>query len=223
MVKRIQLGFSEQWLAKMITQSDDTWAILKSLPDRPEIVPRGYEFLPDAIKRDVEPHGVKALELVQQALGEGDIVALLQGHLGHRKPIPQRIWNKHPLIRKVYPRFTDGKMRMGLHDHEGPHLVGWVFVYKGELRKVLQNSISTDKKGPQTARFSPAELERRYIAYVEKKMAVGDRPSREADREAMSKVLGVTIPHKEIRKVREKHAPDIWKVPGRRPKKSGRK
>lgn len=207
----------------MITQSDDTWAILKSLPDRPENVPRGYEFLPDAIERDVAPHGFKALQLVRRALAEGDIVALLQGHLGHRMPVPQRIWNKHPLLRKVYPRFSDGKMRMGLHDHEGPYLVGWVFVYKGELRKVLQNSKSTDKKGPQASRFPPAELERHYIAYVEKKIAVGDCPSREDDRDAMSKALGVTIPHKEIRKVRQKFAPNTWKVPGRRRKKSGRK
>ena len=74
-------------MAKMITQSDDTWAILKSLPDRPETVPRDYEFLPDAIERDIAPHGPKAFQLVRRALAEGDIVALLQGHLGHRMPV----------------------------------------------------------------------------------------------------------------------------------------
>lgn len=82
---------------------DESWARLKSLPDRPEFVPRGYEFLPDAFARDARPHGREALEIFRQALAEGDIVALLQSHLGHRELIPQRIWNKYPFRRRFIP------------------------------------------------------------------------------------------------------------------------
>ena len=206
----------------MITQCDDTWAILKSLPDRPETVPRDYDFLPDAFERDVAQHGPKAVEVVRRALAEGDIIAFLQSHLGHQEPISQRIWKKYPLRRKVYPRFYDGKMRMRLHDHEGPYLVGWVIVRKGELGKALQNSKHTANKGSRTYRIPQAELERHYMIYVEKKTAAGDFSSREDDRDAMTEALGVTVPHREIRRVREKHAPDSWKATGRRPRKSGR-
>ena len=207
----------------MKPEPDTTRATLKALPDRPEFVPRGYEFLPDAFKRDVKPHGTRGRDHVLNALAEGDIRAFLLTHLGHWEPIPLRMWRKSPRSRKVVRRLHDGRMRMGLFDYDGPYLVGWVCVRKGVLLKVVKGILVAKEKGPQKGTFSPEKLEKTYRAYVKKMLAAGQYSSQKEDREAISHALGVTIPHRDIRRIRTAFAPAGWKLPGRRPKNSRQK
>ena len=197
---------------------DESWARLKSLPDRPEIVPRGYEFLPDAVERDVLPHGQAALEQLWRALAEGDIVALLQSDLGHREPIPQRIWNKYPLLGKVYPRFWDGEMRMGLHDHEGPYLVGWVFVPEGSLAQLLSGMDSASDRSTDVFRI---KTDKWYQGYLQNLIADGMTSSREDDLRAAREAFGKAIPRERLRELRRRFAPPEWQKGGRPPKKPG--
>ncbi len=77
----------------------------KKPPKRPEHCPKGYEWLPDAYKRDVERHGPEALERKRQALAEGEIIAKLRTRSGERHEIAPRMWDKEPVAEKVYPRF----------------------------------------------------------------------------------------------------------------------
>ena len=198
---------------------DKSWARLKSLPDRPEFAPRGYEFLPDAVERDVLPHGQAALEQVWRALAEGDIVALLQSDLGHRELIPQRIWNKFPLQKKVYCRFFDGKMRMGLHDYVGPHLVGWVFVPEGSLAQLLSGMDSASDRS--TVVFC-VDTEEWYQDYVQNLIAAGTTSSRNDDLRAAREAFVHPIPRERLRELRRRFAPPEWQKGGRRPKKLGR-
>ena len=51
-------------------------------PDRPEHSPRGYEWLPDVYKRDIEALGPEARECARQVLVEGEIDAILRTPLG---------------------------------------------------------------------------------------------------------------------------------------------
>lgn len=191
----------------------------KILPDRPEHVPRGYEWLPDAYKRDVEPHGPEARERVRYALAEGDIKALLLLDLGHEEPIDGRMWRKTPLARKVYPRFLDGRMRIGLHPYRGPHVWGWVFVPEGSLAQVLSQPGSTKNR---STKFSRAELEDWYRGYIEALVAEGKTPSRDEDLRAARKAFKKTIPRAPIRELRRRFAPPEWQRGGRRPEKPGR-
>ncbi len=109
----------------------------KKPPKRPEHCPQGYEWLPDAYKRDVEPHGPEARERVRQAFAEGKIIALLRTPFGERHEIAPRMWDKEPVAEKVYPRFEDGRMRMGLglrtERYTGRHIEGFVFVPQEKL------------------------------------------------------------------------------------------
>ncbi len=109
----------------------------KKPPKRPEHCPQGYEWLPDAYKRDVEPHGPEVRERVRQAFAEGDIIALLRTRSGERHEIAPRMWDKEPIAEKVYPRFDDGWMRMGLGLttglYTGRYVEGFVFVPQEKL------------------------------------------------------------------------------------------
>ena len=100
-------------------------------PSRPEHSPRGYEWLPDAYKRAVKPLGLKGREHARQILAEGDVKAILRAPFGGRYSIFERMWDKEPLEKKVYPRFKDGWMRMRLELYVGPYLEGWIFVPDG--------------------------------------------------------------------------------------------
>ena len=204
----------------MHTPPDNTWAILKSLPDRQEYVPRDYEFLPDALKRDVEPHGPRARDQVCRALAEGDVEPILKTHLGHRERIPLRVWDKYPLARKVYPRFLDGKMRIGRYPHSGPYIVGWVFVPKAALGEILQRTPDAPITKTRTCRFSQAELDQWYGVRVEEFEATGRIPSRADDWKAAGEVFK-DIPRSKVRDVRNRLAPNPWHKRGRRPKKIG--
>ncbi len=109
----------------------------KKPPKRPEHCPRDHEWLPDAYKRDVESHGPEALERKRQALAEGEIIAKLRTRSGERHEIDRRMWDKEPVAKKVYPRFKDGWMRMGLQDrtglYTGSYVEGFIFVPQEKL------------------------------------------------------------------------------------------
>ncbi len=109
----------------------------KKPPKRPEHCPNRHEWLPNAYKRDVKPHGPEARERVRQALAEGKIIALLRTPSGERHEIDRRMWDKEPGAKKVYPRFEDGWMRMGLGLgtglYTGRYVEGFVFVPQGKL------------------------------------------------------------------------------------------
>lgn len=107
-------------------------------PGRPEHTPRGYEWLPEAYKRDVEPDSAEARETVRQALAEGDIEAKLHVKVGKTFDVFDHMWAKWPFADKVYPRFEDGWMRMSLRPSlDGPYVEGWIFVRKGALGEIL--------------------------------------------------------------------------------------
>ena len=116
--------------------------------ERPESCPRGYEWLPDAYQRDVEPHGPAAREKVRQTLAEGDIKAILQDRIGERYTIPPRMWRKEPLAQMVYPQFQEGWCRVAWPSH--PHYVeGWIFIPEGALKKALQEEPSAGQSADQ--------------------------------------------------------------------------
>ncbi len=121
----------------------------KKPPKRPEHCPQGYEWLPDAYKRDVEPHGPEARERVRQAFAEGDIIALLRTRSGERHEIAPRMWDKEPVAEKVYPRFEDGRMRMGLglrtERYTGRHVEGFVFVPQEKLTEAALAMMGSGK------------------------------------------------------------------------------
>ena len=127
--------------------------------ERPEHSPRGYEWLPDAFKRDVEPHGPDAREQVRQALAEDDFKAMLRTKIGKRYEIDPRMWDKEPLAQKVYPRFKDGWMRMRLKLYGGPYVSGWVFVPEGALTNVVNQAVESPQGVPELA--SQSNLKRR--------------------------------------------------------------
>ena len=116
-------------------------------PSRPEHSPRGYEWLPDAYKRDVKPLGLKGREHARQMLAEGDVKAILRTPFGGRYSIFERMWDKEPLETKVYPRFTDGKMRMRLEPYVGHYVKGWIFVSEGafDSQAMRRTAIVSDK------------------------------------------------------------------------------
>ncbi len=121
----------------------------KKPPKRPEHCPKGYEWLPDAYKRDVEPHGPEACERVRQALAEGKIKALLRTPFGERYEIAPRMWDKEPVAEKVYRRFKDGLMRMGVQLSTGlytwRYVEGFVFVPQESLSEAALAMMGTDK------------------------------------------------------------------------------
>lgn len=221
-VEYISTKLSAKCEAEMETQSDNSRAILKSLPDRPESVPSGYEFLPDAFRQDVGTCDEKAVEIIREAFAEGEVTPILKTHLGHREPIPARAWDKWPRDQKVYPRFSDGKMRIGLYPYAGPYLVGWICVQAGALGKILRSGASTRKTTARSCLFSQAELETWYRDRVREYVAKGEIPSREQDWSDACDRFGKDIPRSRVRALRNELSPPDWQKRGRRPKKTGR-
>ena len=190
----------------------------QDFPDRPEHIPRGYEWLPDAYKRDVEPRGPDARERVRYALGEGDIEAVLFLDLGNIEPIDQRMWRKTPIARKVLPRFQDGRITMSLKLYEGRKVSGWVLVQEGSLAQILSAPTSISKRSRV---FSRPELRRWYKERIEGLEAADSIPSRDEDWKAACEQFGKRIPRAIVREIRRELAPVHWKKGGRRPEKSG--
>jgi hypothetical protein len=174
--------------------------------------------LPKAFEREVGLGKDAARELLRSVLAEGKIVAILRTPLGHRYDIPQRMWDKDRVAKKVYPRFHDGWMRMGLNEFSGPYVEGWIFVPKGSVERTLQRDQQKPVRKPQ---FSIAKIRRWYLGYVSRHQKSGTRPSREDDLLAARAALGRNLPRKIIRDLRRELAPDEWKRAG--PRKSGRK
>ncbi len=186
---------------------------------RPEHAPLGYEWLPDAYAHDVAPHGPEGRERVRQALAEREIEALLRTQLGHRIVVDPRIWDKEPVARKVYPRFKDGWIRIGLNEFSGPHVEGWVFVPIGSLRDIVTRPAQPAVPAPRA--FSQSALANWYKDYVAECERTGVRPSREDDLRSAREAIGTGVSRESVRKARRLHAPASWKQSGR-PKKSGR-
>lgn len=134
----------------------------KKPPKRPEHCPQGYEWLPDAYKRDVEPHGPEARERVRQALAEGNILAKLRTRSGERHEIAPRMWDKEPVAEKVYPRFEDGWMRMGLGLraglYTGRYVEGFVFVPQEKLTEAAPAMM-----GPGKSKYVKWEAEQHEL------------------------------------------------------------
>jgi hypothetical protein len=196
----------------------------------PERCPRGYQWLPDIL---AELRAREALEPVLEALAEGDFTAILETPFGERYDIPERMWRKLPLAKKVLPRFEDGTMRL----HADPvgkanKVSGSVFVLKSDIEAVLAGSLAGGVHSFATepsskskfAKFSSRDLEEWYKTYLAKMSASGLMPSREDDVKAASEHFKTPIPREKIRALRRKLAPDAWRKPGQRPRpKSGNK
>jgi len=106
--------------------------------DRPKHTPKEYEWLPEAYKRDVHPHGDEAREQIRSALVEGEIKAIIRTPQGRRYPFPPVLWDKDALDEKVWPRFEDGRATFGIKTRDGEILVsGWIFVPGGALAELL--------------------------------------------------------------------------------------
>ena len=172
--------------------------------DRPEHVPKDHEWLPDAYKRDVEPLGPEARELVRQALAEGEITALLRTPFGERHPIPPRMWEKEPVAEKVYPRFEDGWMKTALEPTVSPKPMGWIFVRKGAIAKILQS----------TAPAGTAGAEARCRTWLES-LPVKPIPGKgDLSVQAQKKFHGLS--RRGFDRAWATAAPDGWKRPGRK-------
>ncbi len=184
--------------------------------NRPEHCPRGHEWLPDAFRRDIEPHGPGARERARQALAEGDVEALLRTPLGDRYPIDARMWDKEPVARKVYPRFRDGWMRMGVHPDGGPYVEGWIFVPKGALTQALAETAA--RESVKTRRYSKATLRRWYESHIAECQKAGLTSSCNEDLAAARRALGDGVPREAVRILRRELAPLEWRQPG--PKRS---
>ena len=167
----------------------------KKPPKRPEHCPQGYEWLADAYKRDVEPHGPEARERVRQAFAEGKIIALLRTPFGERHEIAPRMWDKEPVAAKVYPRFEDGRMRMGLGLgtglYTGRHVEGFVFVPQGKLSEAA------------LAMMGPGKSKYEEWAAEQDELCKGGMTKREAAK-SIAKEAGVDIStvERETRRVR---------------------
>lgn len=197
--------------------------------DHPEICPRGYQWLPDTVE---ELGAQETLEPIREALAEGDITAILETPFGERYDIPERMWRKVPMAKKVVPRFEDGKMSMHADPSGKSNKVsGSVFVLKSDIETVLAGSLSggglpsaateTNTKS-KIAKFSSKDLEEWYKTYLAAMKAAGLAPSREDDVKAASEHCKTPIPREKIRALRRKLAPDAWRKSGRRPSpKSG--
>lgn len=184
----------------------------------PDHCPAGYEWLPHAFARSAGRSRDQDRERIRSALAEGEIEAILRTPLGHRNIVPQRMWDKDRLDRKVYPRFRDGRMRMGLNEFSGPYVEGWIFVPVGSIDRVLKEGTP---KASSAARFSPEKVRKWYRDYVSRHDGRGIRPSREDDLSAARAEFGVNVSRPFMRELRRDLAPDSWKRPGRL--KSGKK
>ena len=119
------------------------------LPDRPEFTPRGYEWLREAYKRDVEPHGAETWKTVRQALAEGNIEAEILDKFGRLESVQARMWRKR---RDLVDRFFQtGRMTMTL---EFPYKIrGHLFVKEGALAKVIAGTSDSEAvKQPRRGR-----------------------------------------------------------------------
>jgi hypothetical protein len=115
----------------------------KARPPRP---PRGYEWLPDAFLRDVGSDS-EQIEFVRECLAEGDISAKLLDVYGELRDIPARAWRKAPFTEKVYPRFTDGWMRLREKLGAGPYHDGWVYVNVRKWQEYITPSLRKSGAG----------------------------------------------------------------------------
>jgi len=197
--------------------------------DHPEICPRGYQWLPDIVE---ELGAQETLESIREALAEGDIKAMLETPFGERYDIPERMWRKSPLAKKVLPRFEDGTMNM----HADPlgksnKVSGSVFVRKADIDAVLADSLAGDVISAATEAKSeskPAKVASKALGewyekiYVEEKKAAGLTPSRDDDLKAAREHFKAPIRRDALRFLRGELAPEAWRNPGPRPKpKSG--
>lgn len=91
-----------------------------------------------------------------------------------------------------YPRFSDGKMRVALHEYEGPYSVGWVFVPTGSLARLLSQPASR-----QLTKFSQPELEDWYKGYVADMVASGIESAHE-DTEVEDPVPSAPAPEETV-------------------------
>ena len=127
------------------------------------LAPPGHIWLPDSIQW--ETSGPSDFGRVREALATGQIAALLRTKCGEIHAVPSRIWGKEPVAEKVLPRFVDGQMRFHV-DAVGKtkKVAGGVFVAKGAVRELIKGRGACQTR----ARFSSAELEGWYKAYVVK-------------------------------------------------------
>jgi hypothetical protein len=178
--------------------------------DRPERAPRGFEWLPDAYHRDVEPLGDEALEKIGEALAEGDVEVILRSPHGERKPVPDRMWDKDEVERKVYRRFEDGWMRAKYGPDKVP-FCGWIFVEKNTWAK----AVATPSQRRTPARFSENAVRAMFRGYI-KEIEDNNKPvpKREHDVKAVREHFERDIPKHFIFKLRSELAPDRWKKPG---------
>ena len=105
------------------------------LPDRPEFIPQGYEWLREAYKRDVEPHGAETWETVRQALAEGNIEAKILDKFGSLENVQTRMWRKRRTL--VDQFFQTGWMTMTLVLYTNIKFEGHLFVKEGALAKII--------------------------------------------------------------------------------------
>lgn len=128
------------------------------------------------------------------------------------------MWDKDRVAKKVYPRFHDGWMRMGLNEFSGPYIEGWIFVPKRSVERTLQR----DHQEPiRKHQFSDSKARQWYRDYVFRHIQLGSRPSRKADELAARNEFNHGLPRETIRNLSREFAPDDWKRAG--PRKSGRK
>jgi hypothetical protein len=178
--------------------------------DRPDHAPRGFEWLPDAYQRDIEPLGEEARENMRQALADGDVEAILRSPYGPRKPVLDHMWEKDDVERKVYRRFEDGWMRAKYGPDKIP-FCGWIFVEKKTWAKAV-----AALGGQKThAQFSENSARAYYKEYVKKIEAKGEPPpSRDDDINDIRDHFQKKIPKAFIIGLRSELAPDHWKTPG---------
>ena len=124
----------------------------KKHPDRPAHCPRNHEWLPDAYKRDVEPLGVEARELMREAFAEEDIEVLFLADVGDQYPLPTRMWRKASLD-GAYAAFETGRMQVKreIEKRDSPYDWGWVFVPVGVLGKALRAKMGANEQGEQSS------------------------------------------------------------------------
>ncbi len=184
----------------------------KKPPERPEHCPRDHEWLPDAYKRDVEPHGPEARDRVRQALAEGDIIAKLRTRSGERHEIDRRMWDKEPVAKKVYPRFKDGWMRMGLQLrtglYTGHYVAGFVFV--------PQESLSEEVHDQSPVRPT-TKAQRECARWITELASQGHMPgNKESLWEEANKKWGGRLSRRGFDRAWASAAPEDWKRSGRK-------
>lgn len=67
-----------------------------------------------------------------------------------------------------------------------------------------------------TGTYARAILEEWYISWVADRVAEGRIPTTDEEWEAAKSVCGSGVPRSAMRKLRSRHAPESWRLPGRR-------